>query len=235
MKRKMFRYSWLITILACSMLACNLFNQVTTRVGSVQETAEALATGVGDGQDLLGTAKAVLTEDGSRLLKTAVSIATQEGPQLLDTAQAFATQEGPGLIETAQAVATEKGPEVKATVQAFITEQAPGMIATAQGMATQIAIGTPQVPEDIPLVEGERSNLAVLLGMVTYHTPMPYDEVLAFYLAEMPAKGWELVSDGTYQIEHTAVLNYQKIDRKATISMSVVDNQTYVLILIQNR
>lgn len=235
MDRKFIRYLWLVTIVACSMLACNLFNQVTTRVGEVQGSAEALATGVSDGEELLATAKAVLTEDGSRLLKTAVSIATQEGPKLLDTAQAFATQEGPGLIETAQAVATEKGPVVKATVQAYVTEQGPEIVATAQGLATQIAIGTPQVPDDIPLVKGERNNLAVLLGMVTYHTPMPYDEVLAFYLAQMPANGWELISEGTYQIEHTAVLNYQKVDRKATISMSVVDNQTYLLILIQNR
>lgn len=235
MNQKLFRYLWVIIILASSALACNLFTQVTSRAGEVQETAQSLATGVGEGQALLATAKAVLTEDGSSLLKTAISVATQEGPQLLDTAQAFVTQEGPALIETAQAMATEKGPVVKATVQAFATEQGPEIIATAQALATQVAGGTPQVPEDIPLVEGERKNLAIVLGMIAYHTPLPYDEVLAFYLAQMPANGWELVSEGTYQIERTAVLNYQKIDRKATVSLSTVDNETYLLILIQNR
>jgi hypothetical protein len=77
------------------------------------------------------------------------------------------------LIETAQAAATEKGPAVKATLQAFATEQGPEIAATAQAMATQIALGTPQVPEDIPLVAGERNNLVVLLGMVTYNSSMP--------------------------------------------------------------
>lgn len=235
MNQKYFRYLWVIIILASSALACNLFTQVTSRAGEVQETAQSLVTGVGQGQELLETAKAVLTEDGSSLLKTAISMATQEGPQLLDTAQAFVTQEGPALIETAQALATEKGPVVKATVQAFATEQGPEIVATAQALATQLAGGTPQVPDDIPLVEGERKNLTILLGMIAYHTPLPYDQVLAFYLAQMPANGWELVSEGTYQIEHTAVLNYQKIDRKATVSLSTVDNQTYLLILIQNQ
>jgi hypothetical protein len=95
MKRKLFRYLWIITLLASSALACNFFTQVTSRVGPAPETAEALITNVSENQELLATAKAVLTEDGSKLLKTAMSIATQEGPPLLDTAQAFATQQGP--------------------------------------------------------------------------------------------------------------------------------------------
>ena len=32
--------------------------------------------------------------------------------------------------------------------------------------------------------------------MIAYHTPLPYDQVLAFYLAQMPANGWELVNEG---------------------------------------
>ena len=235
MTHKSFRFLGMMVMLAASALACNFISQVTSRTGGIQETAQALATGVGEGQGLLATAQAVLTEDGSRLFSTAVAIATEQGSQFFGTAQAFVTQEGPGLIETAQALATEQGPAVKGTVQAFATEQGPELVATAQALATQIAIGTPQVPEDIPLIEGERKNLTSLLGMVAYSTSIPYNDVLAFYLAEMPANGWEIVGDGTYQIPNTAVLNYQKVDRKATVSLSVVDNQTYLLILIQNR
>jgi len=235
MNHKPFRILWVILILAGSALACSLFSQVTDRVGEVQETAQDLVPGIVKDQKLLETAQAILTEDGSRLLKTAASFATQEGSQLLETARAYATQEGPGMIETLQALATDKGPEVKATLQAFATEQGPEIVATAKGLVTQVAAETPVVPEDIPLVEGERQHLTAILGMVTYSTSLPYDDVLSFYLAEMPANGWELVSEGSYQIPNSAVLNYQKVDRKATVSMSVVEKQTYLLILIQNR
>jgi hypothetical protein len=250
MNHKPYRILWVLLILAGSALACSLFSQVTDRVGGVQETAQELVSGIVKDQKLLETAQAILTEDGSRLLKTAGSFATQEGWQLLETARAYATQEGPGMMETIQALATDKGPDVRPTLQAFATEQGPGVkatfqafateqgpdiVATAQGLATQMAAETPIVPEDIPLVEGERKNLTALLGMVTYSTSLPYDDVLSFYLAEMPAHGWELVNEGSYQIPNSAVLNYQKIDRKATVSMSVVNNQTYLLILIQNQ
>ena len=250
MNHKPYRILWVLLILAGSALACSLFSQVTDRVGGVQETAQELVPGVVKDQKLLETAQAILTEDGSKLLQTAASFATQEGSQLLETARAYATQEGPGLLETVQALATDKGPEVKATLQAFATEQGPDVkatlqafateqgpevVATAKGLVTQIAAETPVVPEDIPLVEGERNNLTALLGMVTYSTSLPYADVLSFYLAEMPAHGWELMSEGTYQIPNSAVLNYHKADRKATVSMSVVNNQTYLLILIQNQ
>lgn len=250
MNHKPYRILWVILILAGSALACSLFSQVTDRVGGVQDTAQVLVPGIVKDQKLLETAQAILTEDGSRLLKTAAGFATQEGFQLLETARAYATQEGPGMIETLQALATDKGPEVKATLQAFATEQGPGVkatlqafateqgpdiVATAKGLVTQVAAETPVVPEDIPLVEGDLQHLTAILGMVTYSTSLPYDDVLAFYLAEMPAHGWELVSEGSYQIPNSAVLNYQKVDRKATVSMSVVEKQTYLLILIQNR
>lgn len=235
MNRKPFRVLWMIILLAASALACNLFSQVSGQIDEAQETAQALATRMGDGKELLSTFEAVMTDEGSRLLSTAVTVITEQGPQYLDTAQAFATQEGPGLIETAQAFATQKGSALQDTVQAFATEQGPEMVETARALATQIAADTPQIPEDIPLVEGERANLAAILGMIAYSTPMPYDEVLAFYLAEMPANGWELSSEGTYQIPNTAVLNYTKIDRKAIVSLSVVDERTYILILIQDK
>ena len=235
MNRKLFRVLWMIILLAASALACNLFSQVTGQIDEAQETVQALATGMGDGKKLLSTFEAVMTDEGSRLLSTAMTVITEQGPQFLDTAQAFATQEGPGLIETAQAFATQKGPALQDTVQAFATEQGPDMIATAKAVATQVLSGTPQVPDDIPLVEGERANLAVLLGMVAYSSPMPYNEVLAFYLAEMPTNGWELSGEGTYQIPNTAVLKYEKVERQATVSLSVVYERTYILILIQDK
>jgi hypothetical protein len=231
MNRKPFRVLWMIILLAASALACNLFSQVTSQI----DEAQAVATRMGDGKELLATFEAVMTDEGSRLLSTAVTVITEQGPQYLDTAQAFATQEGPGLIETAQAFATQKGPALQDTVQAFATEQGPELVETAQALATQIAADTPLIPADIPLVEGERANLAAILGMIAYSTPMPYDEVLAFYLAEMPANGWELSNEGTYQIPNTAVLNYTKIDRKAIVSLSAVDQRTYILILIQDK
>jgi hypothetical protein len=224
MNHKPYRILWVLLILAGSALACSLFSQVTDRVGGVQ-----------DGSRLLKTAAGFATQEGSQLLETAQAYATQEGPGLIETIQALATDKGPEIKATLQALATDKSPEVKATIQAFATQQGPEVVATAQGLVTQIAAETPVVPEDIPLVEGERQHLTAILGMVTYSTSLPYDDVLSFYLAEMPAHGWELVSDGSYQIPNSAVLNYQKVDRKATVSMSVVDKQTYLLILIQNR
>ena len=58
--------------------------------------------------------------------------------------------------------------------------------ATAQ--AFQEGFGSGEVPPDIPMVDEPRQDLFGSDDIVSYNTPMSYDEVLAFYQEQMPAQ-----------------------------------------------
>ncbi|UCH61222.1 MAG: hypothetical protein JSV61_07000, partial [Anaerolineales bacterium] len=156
----------------------------------------------------------------------------------VQTAQALATEVGDsGLLETAQAYATEQGPALLATAQALATEQGPGLRETTQALATQAALNLGGAPEDIPVVEGERQNFIASSQLVSYFTRLDFQQVVDFYQAQMPANGWSLLEEGIVQAENTATLNYVKADRLASVTLTVnpLDNQTIVVITIQNR
>lgn len=218
MQGQIFRVVLVITLLMGGSMACSLFSGISEQVGEVRATVEGAVTAVQQGQDVIATIQSAATEVlGSGLAQTIEAVATQQGPGLIATAQAFATDQGPGFIETAQAFATQEGP---------------GLIETAQAMATSIAGANQALPEDIPIVSGTTENLYTTGETVSYITPLDFQSVLAYYQQEMPANGWEADTNNTVLTTNTAVLQYDKVNRHTTITLSVSNGKTVVLIII---
>jgi hypothetical protein len=157
------------------------------------------------------------------------------------TVQAAATQAGDigEAVKTLEAAATEIGSSgLEATAEAFATEAGLGDLeATANALATEALAGFGDVPPDIPVVDAETENLFAMEGVVSYATPMDFDEVVAFYKTEMLEMGWEFLKDGSVETTDAAVLNYDKPDKSAiaTISRDPASGQTYVQVLIQTK
>jgi hypothetical protein len=216
-------------------LACNAARRVQEGVGEARQTAQAPGTDIGQGRDLLSTAQAVGTAvSGSDLLGTLQAAATQvdESGAVL-TAQAFATQEGSQLLATAQAFATQQGPGLEQTAQALATG-GPGLIETIQAAATQIPLPAGEPPPDIPMMQGERTDLITTAGLITYSTPAAFAEVVSFYKTQMPAQGWALDSSETLELDDEVILSYNKVDRSATVNItpSLFGSGTVVVITI---
>jgi predicted small secreted protein len=204
--KNIFRSLWFIVLLVATALACNAVSGLGEKVGDTRNTAEAAATEVKEGLNLLGTVQGVATEvGGSGLGKTAQAFATQaEESGLLETAQAFATQEVPALIETAQAAAT----------------QARDLLGEA--------------PEDIPVMEETQDYLGAA-NMVSYTTPAGLDEVVAFYKEAMPAYGWQK-ADPPATLGDLTLLYYEKDQRAAAVRPTANPlGGTFVIIIITPR
>jgi len=220
MYHQKFHVVLVIAVLLTSTLAC----QLVSEFGETKATVESAATEAKEGLNIIGTARALVTEVGSNeMIQTAQALATEVGESgVLQTAIAVATQEGPSVIETAKAVATQEGP---------------GLQETAQAAMTQIASSIDEPPLDIPIVAGETDNFLGTEFMVSYMTPLSLQEVLEFYRIQMPAMGWVFVDKGTLETEHMAALNYEKPDRTAAITLNVnpLDERTIVLILISEK
>jgi hypothetical protein len=234
-------------------LACSLVTGIGEQITETKNTAEAVATDFRQGMDAVGTARAIITQVGgnnllqtaqaaatelgdSGLLQTAQAVATEYGPELLNTARAAAT-EHPGLVETARAAVTQQAPGFLETARAVASDQAPGLLETARAAATQIAGSIGQIPGDIPLVDGQKDNLFSSDGLVTYFTALTFNEVLDFYKIHMPLNEWSKIAEGSLETTDTAVLIYDKPDRKAIVTLSVnpLDDHTIVLITITKK
>lgn len=141
----------------------------------------------------------------------------------LQTAQSLATGVATsGILETAQAIATEG-------------ENSPYVL-TAEALATQVGSGGGGVsfgeaPPDIPVIE-DHDQFFGSNDVVTYFTKVDYKTALEFYKKEMPAHEWK-EADGSTETDNTAVLYYDKPDRKATVTISAPVGQTTVQILIE--
>jgi hypothetical protein len=238
MVKKTFRWLWVLTLIAAFGIGCNLVNNVTQRVGGVEKTAQSVATGIQSGREIFSTGQALATNiGGNSIVQTAQAFVTEQAPGMEKTVQAFATNQGPGLEQTIQAFATNQGPGLEQTVQAFITQDVPGLAGTVQAFATQSGSTTGQAPEDIPLVEGNKTSLVTSESFVTYFTSMDFKSVVSFYEAQMPVNGWTKVDNESVQNANSAVLVYDKPSRKATVTLGVnpTDNTTVVVITITQK
>lgn len=222
MRSKSFRISGLLLILVFSALACQSLSRVGERVGSARQTVELAATKINEGGSLLGTARAIGTQmEGQGLVRTVEAAATQVGESgLVETVFAFATDQGPSLLSTAMAVATQQGPAAVDTVQAYVT---------------QIAQSTPS--PDIPVIEGEKEMFFQSGSLVSYLTATPYAQVLDFYKTQMLQAGWTKVDQDGFESASAANLNYEKGNRKASITLSPAarNDRTVVLIVIEQK
>ncbi len=213
MQTKTYRNAWFLIVLLSASLAC----QLVSRIGQTRATVQAVASEAKGGVQILGTARAMITQvGGSEMLKTAQAVATEFGQSgLLETAAAVATEEGPGLVETAKAFATEEGPALKETAAASLGE----------------------APQDIPVIETGKEDFVSGEFLVSYSVPMSFQEVVDFYKKEMPANGWTKVDANSVETEKTAALNYEKSGRTAavTININPINQHTIVLIVIAEK
>lgn len=240
MKTRLFQILWLLTILATALFACNFVTGIGEGLGGVVETAQSVATLAEAGEELAATGQALATQFGETgLEETALALATQfESSGLEETAQAAATELGEsGLDETAQAFFTQQAPGMVETMQAAVGTQLPGLEATLQAVATQAGVGGGQAPQDIPVIEDEREAFSASDQYVTYTTGRPFAEVLTFYQAAMLEQGWAAVETGSLQTANSAVLNFEKPDRQATVILNdnPAEGRTVVAITIRPR
>ncbi len=140
----------------------------------------------------------------------------------LQTAQSLATGVATsGILETIQAVATEG-------------ENSP-FVLTAEALATQAGSGGGlsfgEALPDIPVIEAHDQFFGSN-DVVSYFTKVEYKTALEFYKKEMLVNEWK-EADGSTETDNTAVLYYDKPNRKATVTISVSNEQTVVQILIE--
>lgn len=235
---RVFRYAWGISLLLFASLACNTLTGVGERVEGIQETAQSIGTGVQSGRDMIATGMAVATQVmGNELVQTAQAVATRQAPRLVATAQALATERGPSMLATARAAVEENGPELRKTAEAFATQQGPGLLETSRAMIADLGASMGNPPADIPLVEGERADFSASNQFVSYTTTLSYQSLLEFYAREMPSNGWVEVQTTSVVTANSALLNYEKAERSATVAITALpgNNHTLVVVSIQDQ
>lgn len=97
-------------------------------------------------------------------------------------------------------------------------------------------LGSEEAPSDIPLVDDPKEILIESEALISYFTSQDFNFVLSFYQEQMPINGWVETGDSVIN-EDTALLYYEKPDRKVTITLSInpVDDETTVMIIIQDK
>ena len=177
-----------VALLVTFSLGC----QIVSTIGGVKSNANAVATEIGGGREIIGTGEAFVTDIA--------------GSGAVETAQAFVTQEIPSLKETAQAIATR-------------------------------ALATPSdVPEDIPIMEGEKNAFVGSARGISYIMDTDFQVVLGFYQSEMPARGWAEIEYGTVVADNQAELHFEKGGRKVIVVIAKIPftSKTMVVITIED-
>jgi hypothetical protein len=141
-------------------------------------------------------------------------------------------------LTTPQAVLSETPFEgqTTGTQTALLTETAGGQ---AQGTASPIltpAIPLPgQAPDDIPIMEGEKSTYVSNDRAVSYFIDADFQAVVDFYQQAMEAWGWNRVAYGSRLTDASAELPYEMDGRQALVVITAIPfvNQTSVVITVE--
>ncbi|MBN1890884.1 MAG: hypothetical protein JW850_23010 [Thermoflexales bacterium] len=83
---------------------------------------------------------------------------------------------------------------------------------------------------DIPVMP-DAQDKAMMGEMVTYSTPSPFADVVAFYNDEMPKAGWQASGEPT-EMEGLAMLEFSKENRKAQLMISKDEEKNVVNVMI---
>ncbi len=108
-----------------------------------------------------------------------------------------------------------------------------GLQETAE--AFQEGFQSGELPPDIPMVDETVEIIMSSKELLSYTTPLEFDTVLTFYQEEMIVYGWEPQEGETMILGETALLQFDKPDREATITLGVNpgDKNTLVIITVQ--
>jgi len=173
-----------------------------------------LIDNVKKGVSAVSTGKAIASQVGG--------LATQMIPGGIDeTALAIATKfEESGIMETAQSAITAKVPELKDT---------------AQAISTEVYTSPEDAPKDIPIMDGERSAFVGTSTSVNYMINATFDDVVAFYMQQMPLNGWQKSVSGNSSSKGLDQTEWQKDGRTAKVLITEVPfvGQAIVAITIE--
>jgi hypothetical protein len=209
-----------IIFIAVTGLACSFLDNARIKYSQTQATLDSLATRVQAGKDQFATLEAFATQAlGSEAVQTARAFATREGSQILATLEAFATQEGPGLVETSRALLTE----------------APSFADQAKSALATLPASMNSNLQDIPVIWGEKSNFTSGENVISYITPLDFKTLVDFYQNEMRSNRWVSVEEPSNVTDQFAWLVYDKPGRRAYVQISLADQGTSVMIIIENR
>jgi len=156
----------------------------------------------------------------SGLKSTAESVATDvnAGKEFLGTGEAFVTEvAGSGAAETAKA---------------FVTQEVPRLKETAQAIATDVLVTPSDVPDDIPIMEGEKSAFVGSVKALSYIIEKEFSAVLDFYETEMPTKGWTKIESSSGTAGSQAELHFEKDGRSATVVIAQVPFTLKTMVVI---
>jgi hypothetical protein len=153
------------------------------------------------------------------------------GPNLAATVDALATKisQSSGVVETAQALETLAAQRPTYTPSPTITP----LIPTATG--TQLGPLVINLPADIPLPPGELRDLFASQNLVSFLMLTDFNQLITFYEKQMAINGWLKEGANSYITGNSAVLNYSKSSRKASVSLrfNQISNLTGIVITIE--
>jgi hypothetical protein len=150
---------------------------------------------------------------------------------LAQTATALsATLAGNRLAETATAFSLQR----TSLSQPSLTPEPPTGTPAAQP-GTPAPTSALQNPQNIPLVPGEILNLFQSDNLITYTSPLIYDETVEFYESAMTQAGWQRIEMGSYVASSVAELIFRKDDREVQVLIreNPVSSQSYIVITIR--
>ena len=98
---------------------------------------------------------------------------------------------------------------------------------------TPITIEPPEncggAASEFPIMD-DATGLTTMAGLTSYESPSSFDDVLAFYRAQMPSQGWT-ETDDSFVSDGNAMLNYTKDGRTVSITISTSGDKVSVLIV----
>jgi hypothetical protein len=135
---------------------------------------------------------------------------------------------------TADALLNSAGEETATPKPTEAGVTPPDATETPAGVATVDTGFGGEAPDDVPIIDGQNSNLFTSAEIVSYQTDADYKTVVSFYKDGMAKNGWTIDTNSSVEQETTTILYCTKDNRQATVTISPDTNAktTTVLILI---
>jgi hypothetical protein len=103
---------------------------------------------------------------------------------------------------------------------------------TPAGAATDITGLGGEAPDDIPIIDGQNSDLVASPEFVSYQTDADYKTAVSFYKDGMSKNGWTLDANASFDTDAAAILDFTKDKRKATVTITPDATTKTTIILI---
>ncbi|MEW5940333.1 MAG: hypothetical protein AB1750_11760 [Chloroflexota bacterium] len=119
-----------------------------------------------------------------------------------------------GIEETAAAAITEIGGD--------------DLLTSIPDIPTDIFDATP--PPNIPIIEGA-TDMISMAGVITYTSPLSFEDTKKFYLDEAPKQGWTYDDDSSMEFGSTAILSFYNNDNQ-DLEVMIIESGGQVTVTI---